>query len=102
MSQSGIVRYKNESILHDSIAETAHRQFLTDRELDISNEIAREVLTLQCEQRSLKHDQAVLLANLNYWLAAKRLKLPKCSKLIPIGDLISIQQCSVVIPHSKR
>jgi hypothetical protein len=37
-----------------------------------------------------------LLANLNSWLAAQRLKLPKCSKLIPIGDLISIQQCAVV------
>nr|CAH0101697.1 unnamed protein product [Daphnia galeata] len=62
--------------------KTAHTQYSADRTLDSVNGVARELRTLQCENRELAHKNAITAAQHSGWLAASYLDLPLCSKLI--------------------
>jgi hypothetical protein len=79
-----------------STLSAAHLQFITDSSINMANELARDLLIIQCEQHRMKFTQALLLAQINPWLAAQQLKLRQCSRIMPIGDLAIIQQCKPI------
>ena len=76
--------------------KVAHAQHQADMEISISNELSREIRSLQCQSRKARHAQAVATANFNPWLAGQQLNLPQCTRLITAGEFIIAQQCEVV------
>ena len=84
---------KVADIIRATINSAAHIQYSADRTLDGVNGVARELRTLQCENRELAHKNAITAAQHSGWLAASYLDLPLCSKLIATGESISVHKC---------
>jgi hypothetical protein len=82
--------------VQSDLQRAGHLAFITDRDIDIANEIVREVLTIQCQQRRSRHAQAVAVAQFNSWLAAKQLGLQLCTHIIAVGDMAVMQQCKPI------
>jgi hypothetical protein len=64
-----------------------------DELTDISNDLAKQLRSAQCDNRKLQHAQAITTAHINPWLAAKQLQLGQCTRLVTAGDVAMIQQC---------
>ncbi len=84
---------KVADIIRATINSAAHTQYSADRTLDGVNGVARELRTLQCENRELAHKNAITAAQHSGWLAASYLDLPLCSKLIATEESISVHKC---------
>lgn len=85
---------KVADIIRAEISSAAHSQYTRDKTTDGINGVARELRALQCENRESAHKNAITAAQHSGWLAASYLSLPLCSKLIAIGESISVHQCS--------
>ena len=82
---------KVADIIRATINSAAHTQYSADQTLDGVNEVARELRTLQCNNRELAHKNAITAAQHSGWLAASFLDLP--SKLIATGESINVHRC---------
>ncbi len=71
-------------------------QYLADQAVRHENDIIRLIQSVQCEQRRIKHAQAVSTAQYNGWLAASQLGLRKCVKLAATGNSVSAIQCAPI------
>ncbi len=60
------------------------------------NELIRVIQSVQCEQRRIKHAQAVSTAQYNGWLTASHLGLRECIKLAAAGNTVSAIQCTPI------
>ncbi len=78
------------------IDAAAHSQFIRDRAVEMSNEVAKEVRSIQCQSRELAHRNAITTAQYNGWLAASYLELPLCSRLTAVGTDVAILQCKPI------
>jgi hypothetical protein len=71
-------------------------QYLADQAVRHENDIIRLIQSVQCEQRRIKHAQAVSTAQYNGWLAASQLGLRKCVKLAATGNTVSAIECAPI------
>ncbi len=69
-------------------------QYLVDQAFRHENDIICLIQSVQCEQRRIKHAQAVSTAQYNGWLAASQLGLRKCVELAAT-DNIQFQKSNV-------
>ena len=83
-------------ILKSEIDLAAHTQYVRDIAVEMSNTLAKELRTAQCQTRKLAHQNAVATAQFNGWLAASYLELPTCSKLTTVGNSVSVLQCTPI------
>ena len=87
------------NINETDVLAPSHLQFKMDEQIDIINEVSRQIMVLQCESKKMKHFQAITVAHFNTYLAAKYLNLPLCSRIHPrihpIGDFALIEQCDL-------
>lgn len=71
----------------------AHLQFIRDEEIEHENQLAHLLKTLSCRERHHFHQLVTSTAQYNGWLAASHLGLPRCQKLIGLGDTLAVFQC---------
>ena len=76
------------------IEYASHTQYSRDLAMEVSNHLAKEIRTLQCEHRRATHQAAISTAQYNGWLAAAYLDLPLCTKLIAVGESAAILRCA--------
>jgi hypothetical protein len=71
-------------------------QYLADQAVRHESEISRLIQSVQCEQRRIKHAQAVSIVQYKGWLAASQLGLRKCVKLAATGNTVSAIECAPI------
>ncbi len=71
-------------------------QYLADQAVRHENDIIRIIQSVQCEQRRIKHAQAVSTAQYNGWLAASQLGQRKCVKLAATDNTVSAIECAPI------
>ena len=87
---------KQQALNNDANVDiVANFQYLRDQLLDNENDLTRELNTLQCEKRKAVHERVVSTAQLNGWLAASMINLPKCTKLSAFGKTVMAISCKV-------
>lgn len=74
----------------------SHEQYMADKQLEVSNDLAKEIRWTQCEARKTRHAIAIATASINPWLAAKQLNLERCTRLIAAGEFVMAQKCSAL------
>jgi hypothetical protein len=84
--------WENAQLINDH--QNFNIQYLTDSAVRHENELIRVIQSVQCEQRRIKHAQAVSTAQYNGWLAASQLGLRECIKLAAAGNTVSAIQCT--------
>ena len=81
------------TLIRSEIETAAHTQYIRDIAVDMANGLSHELRVIQCQTRELAHRNAIATAQYNGWLAAGYLDLPQCSKLVTVGESVSVLQC---------